>query len=182
MNFSIMRATTSASSNARWWLNSGRPRCLRDDVELVPPELGQQALREDERVHHDGAELYAVALAGGGHEARVEGGVVRDYGPAAAEVEEGAHGLGLAGRAGDVAVLYAGELGDVRGDVHPRVDEGGEGLEHLPAREAHRAYLGEPVRRGGEAGRLHVEGDELARRAAASLSPRTAMPESTSFT
>ncbi len=28
MNFSIMRATTSASSNARWWLNSGRPRCL----------------------------------------------------------------------------------------------------------------------------------------------------------
>ena len=127
----------------------------------MPPELRQQALGEDKRVYHHRPELDALPRAGGGHEAGVEARVVRDYGPSAAEIEEGAHGLALVRSVFNVAVLNARELRYIGRDVHPRVYEGGEGLERPPAREAHRAYLREPVRRGGEAGRLHVEGDEL---------------------
>ena len=135
---------------------------LADYVQLVAPQLGQQALGEDERIHHYRMELYAAAGAGRGHEARVEGGVVGDNRPASGEVEKRAHGLGLAGRAGHVAVLYAGQLRDIGRDVHARVHEGAESVQHPPAGEAHGADLGQAVRRGGQARRLHVEGYELA--------------------
>ena len=143
-------------------VEGGQAQVLADDIQLVALELRQQALGEHQRVEHHGLEVYAAPLAGGGHEAGVEASVVRDYGPVAHEVEEGAHGLRLARRPGDVAVADAGELRDVRGYGHLRVHEGAELVAHLAALEEHRADLGQAVRHRGEARGLHVEGDELA--------------------
>ena len=134
---------------------------LADYVQLVPPQLRQQSLSQYQGVDHHGVEPYAAALAGGGHEAGVEGRVVRDYRPASGEVQKRAHGLRLVGGVRHVAVLYARQLRDVRRDVHVRVHEGAEGVYHPPAGEQHRAYLRQPIRGGGETCGLHVEGDEL---------------------
>ena len=140
----------------------GQAQMLGHDVQLVALQLRQQALGEHEGVEDDRLEPYAAALAGGGHEAGVKARVVRDDGPVAHEVQEGAHGLGLRGRTGDVAVPDAGQLRDIRRDGHFRVHESAELVPHLAALEEDGAYFGQPVRHGAQARRLHVEGHELA--------------------
>ena len=104
----------------------------------------------------------SIVIALGGHEAGIKARVVRYYGSVAHEVEEGAHGLRLARRTGDVAVAYAGELRDVGRYGHLRVDKGAELVAYLAALEEHCAYFSEAVRHCGEARGLHVEGHKLA--------------------
>ena len=139
----------------------GQAQVLGDDVQLVPPQFRQQPAGDGQRVQHHGLETYAVPAAGRGHEAGVEGGVVGDDGPPAHEVEEGAHGLRLARRAGHVAVADAGEFRDVGRYGHAGIDEGAEFLACLAVFEDDGADLRQAVRLGGETGGLHVEGHEL---------------------
>ena len=134
---------------------------VADRVQLVAFQVRQKRLRQNERVQINGVEVDPVALCSRGEEADVEVGVVGDDGSAAAEIEEGAERLAVARRAGNVAVVDAGELHDLRRDGHFRVDEGVEGVLDLAAGEEHRADFRDAVAVGIQPGAFDVEGDEL---------------------
>ena len=130
-------------------------------VQLVALEVGQQILREHERVQIHRLKRDAAARARGGHKAGVEIGVVRDDRPVARKVEEHAHGFPLVRCAGDVRVRDAGQSRDLRGDGHMRIDERVEHVLDLPAGEDDGADLRHAVRVQMQAGRLNIECDEL---------------------
>ena len=97
----------------------------------------------------------------GAHEAHVEVGVVGDQRAVSGEVHEQPQRLFLRRRALHVALADAGQLGDVRGDRHLRVNKGVELAHDLPAGEDHRSDLGHAVALRVEAGRFDIEGDKL---------------------
>ena len=132
-----------------------------DDIELEALEVGKQCLRQRERIKEHRRELQPLPVRRSGHEADVKMRVVRDDGTVADEVDEHLHGFLFLGRASNVAVADAGELGDVRRDVALGVDEGVEHLFYLRAGENDRAYFGHAVVHRVEAGRLYIEGDKL---------------------
>ena len=132
-----------------------------DDIELEALELRQQRLRQRERIEEHRGELQPLPVRRGGHEADVKMRIVRDDGTVTDEVDEHLHGFFFLGRARNVAVADAGELGDVRRDVALRVDEGVEHLLYLRAGEDDGTDLGHAVVHRVEAGRLYIEGDKL---------------------
>ena len=130
-------------------------------VQLVALEVGQQILREHERVQVHRLERDAAARARGGHKAGVEIGVVRDDRPVARKVEEHAHGRALVRRAGNVRIRDAGQACDLRRDGHVRIDERVEHGFDLPAGEDDGADFRHAVRVQMQAGRLNIERNEL---------------------
>ena len=86
---------------------------------------------------------------------------MRDERAVAGKIHEHLHGCLFVGRAGDIAVAYAGELCDVRRDVHLWVNKGVEFLYHVPAGEYDRADLRHAVVHGVEPRRLYVERHKL---------------------
>ena len=139
----------------------GQAEVIGDDIELEALELRQQRLRQRERIEEHRGELQPLPVRRGGHKADVKMRVVRDDGTVADEVDEHLHGFFFLGRARNVAVADAGELGDVRRDVALRVDEGVEHLLYLRAGENDGADLGHAVVHCVEAGRLYIESDKL---------------------
>ena len=134
---------------------------VRHDVELEALQLRAQRLGERERVKEHRRKADVVPSGRRAHEADVEVGVVRDDRPIADEVHEHPKRLVLERRALHVARADAGELRDVGGDGHLRVDKGVELTDDLAAGEDHRADLGHTVVRGVETGGLDIKGDKF---------------------
>ena len=88
-------------------------------------------------------------------------GVVGNDGPVPGKVDEHAHGLILQRRAGHVAVLDAGQLRNVGGNVHLGVHKGVEHLFDFAAGEDDRADLGHAVVHGVQAGGLNIKGHKF---------------------
>ena len=86
---------------------------------------------------------------------------MRDYGAISGKLKEHSHGLALVGRAPDVLIAYAGELGYLGRDVHSGVDKGVEALLYLTSGEYHGADLRHAVRARVKAGGLNVKGHHL---------------------
>ena len=135
---------------------------VRDDIQFEALELRAKGLGEGERVEKDRGEADPVPPGGGAEEADVEMGVVGDQRAVSGKVQKHPQRLVLARRALYVALADAGQLRDIRGDGHLRVDEGVELLYDLAAGEDHGADLGHAVIGGVEAGGLDIEGDKLA--------------------
>ena len=101
----------------------GEAQRIGHDVQLVFAEIGQQVLREDQRIDERRLECQAEAFARGGNEAGVEVGIVRAERPVADELQKLRQRLGNVRRAGEHRVRNAGQLDDLRLQFPLRVDE-----------------------------------------------------------
>ena len=124
----------------------------------MPLKIGQKRASQNESIKINRLKLNSASSRRGRHKAGIEIGIMRNYGAIADKFEEAFHCLGLARRALNVAVCYAGKLRDLGRDVHAGVNEGVERFFNLASCINNRAYLGHAVEACVEAGGLNIEG------------------------
>ena len=153
--------TMAASSEARWWLKSGRFRWSADDVQLVLAQLRQQVLGQEEGIQKGGSKGNAVPLGTRPGQSRCQTPRCgRPAGGSSTKARKARRASSWLGAPTSMSSVMPVSWTMFGGQLPLGVHKGLEPLLHLPLLQDHRADLGDHILGPAQARGLQVKADD----------------------